>query len=59
MESNEYKKDQTQQLLDEKYEEIRQLVQAIRDVYAIAGEEECVAKICNRVLENTSITGIV
>lgn len=41
-------------LLDEKYAEVSELVSAIREVYALAGEDENVARICNRILESSS-----
>jgi hypothetical protein len=59
MSGSEYEQDQREILLDEKYEDIRALVQAIRDIYAIAGEDDGVAKICNKVLENTSFTNVI
>jgi len=43
--------------LDEKRAEISILVEAIREIYAIAGEDKQVSDICNRILESRKFDG--
>jgi len=45
-------------MLDEKYDDINTLVSAIREIYAIGGEDKVIAKICNSVLENPFLAGM-
>lgn len=44
-------------LLDDKREDIRQLVGVIREIYAIAGEFDDVSRLCNSVLEQPKFEG--
>ena len=40
-------------LLDEKYDGIEFLLSIIKQIYAMAGEDESVSEICNKALEDT------
>ena len=42
-------------LYDEKLELIAKLLETIRTIYALRGEDEDVARICNKILENPEI----
>jgi len=51
--------DTIDKLLDEKYDQISDLLDVIRSIYAIAGEDPAVNRLCNKILEDSRFATIL
>jgi hypothetical protein len=52
METRDISYDELSDLLDEKYDDIAELMSVLREIYAVAGEDKNISRICNAVFED-------